>query len=254
MPRLKKLKVDRIAILVGGVEPANKYPLTLLKSDKSNALQEMYKEIFEEDYVSKANLTMEEAKDCLRVLKLYYPDVPDDLENVLMQLSQLLIKNTGEEIMEKEDTAPTLEDKLDLVIEKLGISKEKDDFPSLSSILAVQEHMVAGNKESKKHVPISPKVLKRIRKDIADPPDSTEDNPVPSLGALFELNAAIVHPELFEKEAQEEEIEKEEDEERVEIAQKKSLGIDEDNTEIKKEEEEIDEWPSVFDASIYREE
>lgn len=243
--RLKKLKIDKIAILTDGIEPANKFPLVLLKSDKSNALQEMYKEIFGEEVdVSKASLTMEEAKDCLEVLKLYHPDVPDDIEDAWKLLSQVLIKHMeGEEIMdiEKENADPTLEDKLDLVIEKLGISKEKDDYPSLSSLLAMQEHLVSGNKEIKKHVPVSPKVLKRIRKDIVDPPDPTDDNPVPSLGSLFELNLAIVRPELFEKEAEATEKEIEKDEDYEEVAHSKQAR--EEMTEIKKEEEDL--WPTI---------
>jgi len=141
--------------------------------------------------------------------------------------------------MQKQDG--TLEGKLDLLISKLGLSEEKDDYPSLSSILAVQEHLVMGNKKIKKHVPPSLKVLKRIRKDMADPPAPSEDNPVPSLGALFELNAALVRPELFEKEAEALEVEIEKDEDYEEVA--KSQQVREEITEIKKE--EIDLWPTI---------
>lgn len=111
--RLKKIRVDKIAILTEA-NPATGIPLVILKSNEDiEELLREYEDAFGEALtlqdIEKAALTKEAAKDILRLLGRYDEDIPTDISVAWKKLSRLLIKFVGYGYPKKKDEEEELE-------------------------------------------------------------------------------------------------------------------------------------------------
>lgn len=233
---LENIKVKKIAFCIKS-KPANRFELLLAKSDSNgediSELLQIYEDAFGEELsledVEKAALTREAAKDILRLLGKYDEDIPSDISDAWKKLSRLLIKFVGYGV--KPDYGYPKKE-----VEKADRSWANFAPPIPLYLIKKNEPEIDEESELDEDDEYLAPVLRRLEKLEGEP----KKDIWPSIPLL-------VRGELVEEKKY---YHQEEEEKKEKKPQSKQV-----REEIKKEDESeeiLDEWPTIFDASIYR--
>jgi len=263
---LKKIKVSAIALTGSPAVKTSK--LRLRKSAEPNRLADVVERLM------KGGLsTIEEIKkeldeegidkilEALKTIETYKNDLPDDLENsveiLITAIKELAPDEEKSEEEEEEDeeeeeekSSKPLDDieemdpRVRLRLEALEKSEEEEDeMPEFSRLVeAVQKQIPEKVKGPGNEMVQDVERLKRIKKNMLDPGESSEKNPMPKFFALMDFMDATEYPEKYMIKKSELEKQKEsekDDQDFEEIPKKKSID-DPGGLRIEKVEKEDD--------------
>lgn len=227
---IKKLRVNKISILTEAL-PANQLPLTILKSSENAGITTALDNFLEDEFEIEKAVDQDKFLAALELLKPYRSDMPDDVQRSIDQLATYAAQAfSNANNMEKEEEIP-------------ANSLEAFAVPVPSYLLKSEEEEDAEEDDELDADPVVG-ALRRIEKKLDGKEEEIDLFPSVPLPTFAKIKKSESQPAVIKR-----------DENEREVARKTSidgLGDDYGNLDLKKEEEIVDEWPSVFDASVYR--